>query len=88
MLETSTIEPGLLALNGSSIGANSTGGFFVDADNEEGKQSNDSQHLISEKKALEKRAFVFAGDKGFNWACGLETKTSPQTSERSARSRE
>lgn len=38
MLETSTIEPGLLALNGTGIGANSTGGFFVDADNEEGKQ--------------------------------------------------
>lgn len=57
MLETSTIEPGLLALNGSSIGANSTGGFFVDADNEEGKQSNDSQHLISEKKASEKKGF-------------------------------
>jgi hypothetical protein len=41
LLETSTIEPGLLALNnGSSIGANSTGGFFVDSDNEEGKNTS------------------------------------------------
>jgi hypothetical protein len=43
LLETtsSTIEPGLLTLNNSSIGANSTGGFFVDAETEEGKQASE-----------------------------------------------
>jgi hypothetical protein len=44
-METSTIEPGLLALNGSSIGANSTGGFFVDADNEEGKHARPTSNI-------------------------------------------
>jgi hypothetical protein len=45
LLETSTIEPGLLALNGTGIGANSTGGFFVDADNEEGKQEQATRNI-------------------------------------------
>jgi len=52
LLETSTIEPGLLALNNSSLGANSTGGFFVDAENEEGKQR---ANFNQKKKASAKK---------------------------------
>ncbi|CAB3376778.1 Hypothetical predicted protein [Cloeon dipterum] len=43
---TTTVEPGLMLLNNTSATSNSTGGFFTDADNEDGAGFTEGQTVL------------------------------------------